>query len=96
VIDNPMGTSVAQRPDADAALAAVDDAMRAIGGRSVVTADEARQLLESITRSVAGTSDAEPVTRLAGDALDAIGESLLVERARLMDAMLDIRLAMTG
>ena len=78
----------------DAAVAAVDSALALAAARQVFTAAEARLLLTGVAEGLDGTPQGARVTALVRDALEAIRESMLVDRSRLVNALLDVRLAL--
>ncbi len=73
-------------------LDAVDAVLAMVSQRKLVTAEEARRMLHGVQVAVEGEA---PEARIAGIIMDATttySDQMVLERSRLVDPLLDIRL----
>lgn len=92
-----MATRLHERPASssrDLAVACVDDALRGFARRELVTTDEARAALRGIAESIVDPVHAAGAVPIVEDAAASYGDSLLVFRGRVVDALLDLRLVL--
>ena len=77
-------------------LDAVDAALAMVSQRKLVTAEEACRMLHGVQIALEGEA---PEARIAGiitDAAMAYSDQMVLERSRLVDPLLDIRLVICG
>lgn len=83
----------ASSPEADA-IGVVDGALTFAIRRKVFTAEEALQLLQGV-RNKLHDAPLATIAPIALSAEDSYGEDDLVDRARVVDPLLDMRLALS-
>jgi hypothetical protein len=77
------------------ALVAVDDALTSASLREFFTSGQARDLLLRVHAAVADKSDAdERISGIVACAAASFGDGARIDRCRLVDPLLDIRLAL--
>lgn len=94
-----MATRLHERPATspnDLPIGRVDDALRGFSGRELVTTDEARASLRGIAESIDDPVRATRAVPIVEDAAASYGDSLLVGRGRVVDALLDLGLVLLG
>ena len=90
------GSSVAEASPREEALAVVDTALMFARRREVFTTDEALELLQGLRNKVQDPAVSELLAPFVAAAeADAAG-SPLVDRSRVVDHLLDLRLALTA
>jgi hypothetical protein len=76
------------------AVGIVDTALGLAARREIFTADEAMELLSGVRNKV-GSGQAEAIAQIVDSAEDSYRESALVDRSRVVDPLLDMRLALS-
>lgn len=92
---SPLVTTAAPDGVASAEAAAatlVDRALDAVRGRGFTTREEATSLLDEVRAQVSDTALRAAVTSVVNDALLAYRHDQLVDKWRVIDPLLDIRL----
>jgi hypothetical protein len=72
----------------------VDDALRAAARREFFTPAEALELLHRVRESVAGGTLGATVAGIVADAAASYSNQMMLDRGRLVDPLLDIRLVL--
>ncbi len=75
-------------------VAIVDTALGLAARREIFTADEAMELLSGVRNKV-GSGQAEAIAQIVNSAEGSYRESALVDRSRVVDPLLDMRLALS-
>ncbi len=73
-------------------LDAIDDALAAVSGRRVFLAADATRILDRAATAATSVRDDPGIDAIATRAIETYGASALVDRDRLLDPLLDIRL----
>jgi hypothetical protein len=83
-------------PNAPDFLQLVDSALSLAMRRQVFTAEEAIELLEGVRNKVHDGLVEDAIARIAVTAEDSYRETPLVERGRVIDPLLDMRLTLSA
>jgi hypothetical protein len=78
-----------------AALVMVDRALDVASDREFFTSDEAASLLEDVRANVHDLALTSVVTSVVDDALLSYRDQVIVDRSRVVDPLLDLRLALS-
>ena len=87
-------SAAASSPEADA-IEIVDSALTFAIRRKVFTAEEALQLLRGVRNKV-DEAPLATIAQIAQSAEDSFGQDDLVDRSRVVDPLLDMRLALSN